>query len=118
MGGPDKFQLQRIVEAAKSPDANLTYSALTGRRKQSVGDVERLFNPNLIDVLDRKGYTYEACYIRVIMNWRKACDEHGLSQSLHKKYNQEFLSFMLDELIPWHSDTLDYSTMEVNRYLC
>ena len=39
-GGPDKLRLERIVEAAKSPEASLTYSALMGRHKQSVADVE------------------------------------------------------------------------------
>lgn len=81
IGGPERFQLQRIVEAAQNPESNLTYSALTGQRKQSVGDVEKLFNPGLVAVLKQKGYDYEAQYIEKIMNWRRACDERGISQS-------------------------------------
>ena len=74
------------MEAAKSPETNLTYSALTGRRKQSIADVERLFNPHLVAYLEHNGYEYEARYIRVIMNWRKSCDERGLSQSQRSQY--------------------------------
>lgn len=94
----------------------MTYSALTGRRKQSVADVERLFNPHLVEYLERKGYTYEACYFKAIMNWRKANDERGLSQYERLQYRQELLQLVLNELIPWHSSEYDYSTMEVNRY--
>ena len=116
MGGPSQFQLEIIVNAAQSPETMFTYSALTGRQKQSIGDVERLFNPHLVTYLEQNGNTYEARYIRVVMNWRRASDERGLSQSMRSRYNHEFLEFILDELMPWHSGDCDYSTLEVNRY--
>ena len=115
MGGPTSFRVEAIVEAAESPESNLTFSALTGQRKQSIGDVERLFNPDLVTYLEKKGYEYEAQYIRVVSNWRRASDERGLSQQVRTTYNQEFLKFILDELMPWHLSGHDYSTLEVNR---
>ena len=63
------------MEALSDPSSNLTYPALTGLRKQSVVDAERLFNPDHAAFMDRKGYTYEAHYIQTIWNWRRACDE-------------------------------------------
>ena len=43
IGGPPKLQLDRFIEALSDPSANLTYPSVTGSRKQSVVDVERLF---------------------------------------------------------------------------
>ncbi len=42
------LELDRFIEALAEPPTNLTYPAVTGSRKQSVVDAERLFNPNLI----------------------------------------------------------------------
>ena len=52
MEGSSEFQLQRFCEAARDPTTNLTYAALTGQRKQSVGDVERLFNPKVAEFME------------------------------------------------------------------
>ncbi len=115
MGGPDALQLQRFRDAAYDPRTNLTYTALTGLRKQSVGDVERLFNPKVAEFMEEKGYTYEARYVRTIHNWRRATDERGLTQQQRSEFCQDFLKLVLDELMPWHTKNLDYSTLEVNR---
>ena len=88
---------------------------LTGQRKQSIGDVERLFNPRLALWMEEEGYEYEAQYIRLISNWRHACDERGLSREERSQFNKEFLLFVLDELMPWHREIYDFSTLEVNR---
>ena len=37
------MRLERFVEAVQVPESGLTHTALVGRRKQSVEDVERLF---------------------------------------------------------------------------
>ena len=42
MGGPEQLQVQRFCEAAYDSSTGLTYSALIGLKKQSIGDVERL----------------------------------------------------------------------------
>ena len=61
-----------------------------------------------------KGYTYEAQYVCTIRNWHRATDERGLSQEERTGFNKDFLSMVLEELIPWHCN-FDYSTLEVNR---
>ena len=37
--------LQAFVKAMNDPHTGLTYTALTGKRKQSVGDAEKLLSP-------------------------------------------------------------------------
>ena len=115
MGGPTNLQLQRFRDAAYEPSTGLTYAALTGMRKQSVGDVERLFNPNVAKFMKDNGYTFEARYVETIHNWRRATDERGLTQQQRSEFNNEMLKLILDELMPWHTENCDYSTLEVNR---
>ena len=54
----------------------LTYTALTGARKQSVTDAEQLFSPTVLVFMD----DFEANYIRTVLNWRRGCDGRGLSE--------------------------------------
>ncbi|XP_065893229.1 uncharacterized protein [Dysidea avara] len=100
-GGPIDIQLERFVEAVHDTSSGLTYSALSGVRKQSVQDVERLFSESLIRWMENKGYAVEAKFLQVIRNWRRASDERGLT----------------DDLMPWHTDEglRDFSLLEVNR---
>jgi len=70
MGGPTGMHLECFLEALQDPHAHLTYTALTGARKQSVADAEHLFSPDVLAFLEKKGYTFEAHYVRVIFNWR------------------------------------------------
>ena len=100
------------MEAAQQPETNLTHTALTGQRKQSVSDVERFFNQQLIDWLSKRNYPYE---VGTIHNWRLACDERGLTQAQRSEYNKAFLELILDELMPWHKYQYDLSTLEVTR---
>ena len=113
-GGPASIDLEHFMEALQDPSTNLTYPALTGARKQSVSDVERLFSQDMVAFMERKGYTAEADYLRIIHNWRRACDECGLSDETRSTYNKAFLSYILDDLMPWHREA-DYSHLEVNR---
>ena len=46
-------------------------------------------------------------FIETIWNWRRACDECGLSELDRSHFNQEFLNFILDELMPWHRERYD-----------
>lgn len=109
------MKLERYVEALQDPASGLTYPALTGSRKQSVLDAERLFNPDLEKFMISKGYQFEATYIRTIWNWRRANDERGLHERERSKYNYQFYSMILDELMPWHKEHYDFSLLEVNR---
>ena len=104
------------MESLHDPEARLTYTALTGERKQSVVDAERLFSPALLAFMEKKGYMCEANYIRVVLNWRRACDERGLSELQRCRFNYQMLNYVLDDLMPWHQQ-YDYSYLEVNRYL-
>lgn len=107
--------LERFVEALSCPSAKLTYSALSGARKQSVQDAERMFSVDMIDFMKNKGYEFEATYISAISNWRRSCDERGLSQLQRCRYNYKLLMFVMDDLMPWHKTDCDLSLMEVNR---
>ncbi|XP_065911420.1 uncharacterized protein [Dysidea avara] len=101
-GGNDDIQLERFEEALHDSSAGLTYTALSGVRKQSVEDVERLFSGSLVKWMENKGYKKEAEYLSVVHNWRRACDERGLTSAQRSKYNADFLSYLLDDLMPWH----------------
>ncbi len=109
--------MERFVEALQDSSSGLTYAALTGLRKQSVRDAELLFSASLASFMDSKGYTFEAKFIRIILNWRRACDERGLSELQRSRYNYKMLNFLLDDLMPWHHEIYDFSTLEVNRYM-
>ena len=117
-GGPDKLQLERFVEALSDPSSGLTYPALTGARKQSVVDAERLFNPDLTAFMRQKEYEYEARYTEIIWNWRRSCDERGLSELQRCRFNYQFLNLILEDLMPWYKQQYDFSLLEVNRYVC
>lgn len=114
-GGPCEIQLERFEEALHDPQSQLTYTALTGVRKQSVEDAERLFNENLISWMKEKNYEIEEKYLSVVSGWRKACDMRGLSDEQRSKYNMDFLNFILDDLMPWHKENRDFSLLEVNQ---
>ena len=115
-GGPAKLQLDRFIEALSDPSSNLTYPSVTGSRKQNVVDAERLFNPDVVAFMRKKGYTFEMNFLETIWNWRRACDERGLSELQRCKFNYKFLVMILDELIPWHKEEgYDISLLEVNQ---
>ena len=105
------------MEAAEDPDTQLTYHALVGTRKQSVLDAERLLGSGVLTFMEKKGYTLEADYVRAIHNWRRACDQRGLSDSQRSKYNKDFFDYIFEDLMPWYSrdGVNDYSLLEVNR---
>ena len=114
-GGPNRLKLEQFTEALYDQTSNLTYPALTGQCKQSIRDVETLFSSSVEDFMKGHSYDCEAKYIRVIRNWRRSCDERGLSQLERCRYNYELLNMILDELMPWHEDNYDFSPLEVNR---
>ena len=63
----------------------------------------------------RKGYAYEAKFLETVWNWRRACDERGLSELQRCRFNYQFLTLILDELMPWHTEKYDFSSLEVNQ---
>ena len=54
-GAARDIHLERFVQALEDPSSGLTYSALTGVRKQSVEDVERLFGAGVIQFMETMG---------------------------------------------------------------
>ena len=131
-GGPAELQSKRFKEALHDTSSGLTYAALSGIItqinltvllntlvgvcKQSVEDVERLFSKSMVEWMEKKGYNPEAKYLSIVRNWRRACDERGLSSDLRSQFNRNLLDYILDELIPWHKENSDLSLLEVNRY--
>ena len=80
-GGPPNLRLDRFTEALHDESSGLTFSALTGKRKQSIRDVEILFSESMQKFMQGNRYNYEARYIQVVRNWRRASDECGLSHT-------------------------------------
>lgn len=68
--------------------------------------------------MEDRGYQYEAKYIQVIRNWRRACDARGLTSLQRARFNYQLLQLLLDELMPWHRTAYDFSLLEVNWYIC
>lgn len=116
-GSAQGIRLERFVKALEDPSSGLTYTALTGARKQSVEDVERLFGPGVIAFMERSQYDNEAKYLTVVRNWGRSVDERGLTDQQQQHFRDDFISFILQEWILWNQQTLYFSTLEVNRYV-
>ena len=80
-------------------------------------DAERLLSKEMVSFMRKRGYSFEAHYIDAILNWRRSSDERGLTQLERSRFNYQMLNYLLDELMPWHKDCYDFSTLEVNRYI-
>ena len=53
-GGPLNLRLDRFTEALYDKSSGLTFTALTGKRKQSVRDVEILFSDSMHKFMEKK----------------------------------------------------------------
>ena len=114
----EKIRLERFVEALTDKHAGLTYPALTGVRKQSVQDVERLFGFGVIEFMNNKNYKEECELLTAVRNWRRAIDERGLTETTRQQLLQQFKDYICSDLMPWYSKGLkDFSLLEVNRYV-
>ena len=115
-GCVENIRLERFVEALHESSTGLTHPALSGIRKQSVEDVERLFGEGVIQFMEDNAYEPEMTYLRMVRNWRRAIDERGIPTVDRMKYCKDFLDFIIKDLIPWHvSGDTDLSTLDVNR---
>ena len=115
-GGPSTINLEHYLDALKDESACLTYSALVGQRKQSVQDAERMFSKSLEDFFKKdQKYHEEYRYVKAVRGWRRACDERGLNERERSRLNYGLLNYILDDLMPWHSDMYDFSQLEVTR---
>ena len=102
-------------DALKDPASGLTHAALTGQRKQSLKDAERLLSYHVADSLERHHHPTEAEYVTIVANWHNATDGRGLSQLQRCKYNYAMLNYILDKWMPWHRDNYDFSTIDIDR---
>ena len=109
-GHNPNVDVQVFVKAMHDPTTGLTYTALTGKRKQSVGDAEKLLSSAVGKWLKANGFLSEARFVEVVSNWHKA------SETERKRYNLAMLDYLLEDWMPWFGDERDYSTLDVNRY--
>ena len=79
-------------------------------------EAETLFSKGVMEFMKKK-YDFEENFVQIVLNWRRASDERGLSELQRSHYNYDMLNFLLDELLPWHKENYDLSTLEVNRYV-
>eukprot|EP00118_Oscarella_pearsei_P012490 m.92464 g.92464 ORF g.92464 m.92464 type:complete len:335 (+) comp36737_c0_seq8:893-1897(+) len=115
-GRPPGLRLECLQEAMKSDATSLTFTALSGTRKQDVGDAERLLSASVAQFLEANGYEKEGRFFEVIHNWYLASDGGGLTQLERCRFNYQMLNLLLDDLMPWNKELYDFSTLEVNRY--
>ena len=74
----------------------LTFAALTGERKQSVVDAERMLSYLVASFLGEHGYEKEE-FVRTVAGWHEAADGRSLSEFERCKKNYEMLNMILDE---------------------
>ena len=110
------MDLKGFDDAMMDSTTGLTHAALTGQRKQSVGDAERMLSFHVEKFLREHGYEMEAHYIRVVAGWHEAADGRGLTELERCKRNYAMLNMILDEWMPWHRDNPDLSFIDINRY--
>lgn len=90
------MNLQGFDDVMLDPSTGLTHAALTGERKQSVGDAERMLSFIVAKFLKEHGYIHEATYISIIAGWHEAADGRGLSELQRCKGNYAMLNMILD----------------------
>ncbi len=98
--------------------SGLTHAALTGQRKQSLLDAERLLSYHVVESLKRQGYVFEAEYVKIAVDWHNATDGRGLSQLQRSRYNYQMLNYIVEKWMPWwYKETYDFSTIDINRFV-
>lgn len=117
-GGNAMLNYEAFDDVLKDPESGLTHAALTGKRKQSLKDAERLLSYHVVRSLKRHGHDREAEYVEVLVHWHEATDGRGLSQLTRCKYNYQMLNLILDEWMPWHRTHHDFSLIDINRLAC
>ena len=114
--GPPGTNLQGFDDAMRNPGTGLTFAALTGERKQSVVDAERMLSYLVAKFLSENGYEKEGEYINIVAGWHEAADGRGLSELERCKKNYAMHNMILDDWMPWHKTTPNFATIDINRY--
>lgn len=110
-----KINVEAFDEAMLDRKTGLTHTALTGQRKQSVSDAERLLSHHVAKFFKKKGYEKEAEYVSIIADWHEASDGRGMSQLQRSKANYRMLNYILDEWMPWHRTNYNFSLIDINK---
>ena len=114
-----RYQYQGFDDAVRDSSTSLTLVALRGKQKQSVQDAERMLSFVVAKFLREHGYEVEGRYVEIVAWWHEAADGRGITQLLeHCRKNYSMLNMILDEWMPWHTELYDFSTIDINRYLC
>ena len=113
-GGPPGVDLRRFEEAMKAKVPGLSVAVLQGTRKQSVEDAEKLLSHAVADFFEKKRYTEEARFTRILARWHEATDGRGMSQEERHKANMDMLDLIKDAWMPWHRTTPDWSKVDIN----
>ena len=113
--GPAGTDLQGFDDAMRDPNTGLTHAALTGERKQSVQDAERMLSFLVAKFLQENGYQQESKYVETVASWHEAADGRGLTELQRCRKNYAMLNMVLDEWMPWHRTHYDFSTIDINR---
>ncbi|XP_077995175.1 uncharacterized protein LOC144448771 [Glandiceps talaboti] len=99
----------------KDPNTGLTFTAVTGKRKQSVGDCESMFSVGVIHFFERMGYTNEKRFAEIVLNWHKATDGRGINEQTRNDYNERMLNYILEDWMPYRNEVPGFSYLDVNR---
>jgi len=115
-GGPNYVDVTAFDAAMMDPRTGLTHAALTGERKQSVVDAERMLSFLVSRFLSEHGYIREAHYVNTVAGWHEAADGRGVTELERCRKNYAMLNMVLDEWMPWHNDSYNFSLININRY--
>ncbi len=80
------------------PNTGLTFAALTGERKQSVVDAERMMSYLVAKFLSENGYEKEGEFVNIVAGWHEAADGRGLSEFERCRKNYAMLNMILDAM--------------------
>ncbi|CAB3995520.1 Hypothetical predicted protein, partial [Paramuricea clavata] len=97
------------------PKTGLTFAALTGERKQSVVDAERMLSYLVAKFLSENGYEKEGEYVNIVSGWHEAADGRSLFELERCRKNYAMLNMVLDDWMPWHKTTHNFGTIDINR---
>ncbi len=90
---------------------------LTGERKQSVVDAERMLSYLVAKFLDENCHGKEGRYVRIVAGWHEAADGRGLSELARCKKNYDMVNMILDDWMPWYKSTPNFATIDINKYV-
>ena len=99
----------------RDPNTGLAHAALTGARKQSVADAERLLSYSGRDFMLREGYHEEASYTYLIAAWHEARDGRGITQLQRCRANYFMLTYSSEGWMPWYHQEPHSSHANINR---